>query len=88
MLISPMLFFFRGSYRARSAARRHDRSLRETADKAAHLLQPNHGKTGTSPSIDGTNERRVGRVGVVWRVCGEPSISMPITSSWADGGED
>jgi hypothetical protein len=28
--------------------------------------------TGTSPSIDGTNERRVGRVGVVWRVCKEP----------------
>ncbi|NGO66588.1 hypothetical protein G6N76_23250 [Rhizobium daejeonense] len=28
--------------------------------------------TGTSPSIDGTNERRVGRVGAVWRVCGEP----------------
>ncbi|MGQ3212343.1 MAG: hypothetical protein ACT6U0_28850 [Shinella sp.] len=28
--------------------------------------------TGTSPSIDGTNERRVGRVGVVWRLCGEP----------------
>ena len=28
--------------------------------------------TGTSPSIDGTNERRVGRVGIVWRLCGEP----------------
>ncbi|WP_288083782.1 hypothetical protein [Shinella sp.] len=27
---------------------------------------------GTSPSIDGANERRVGRAGVVWRVCGEP----------------
>ncbi|GAA5666364.1 hypothetical protein Brsp07_04877 [Brucella sp. NBRC 14130] len=27
---------------------------------------------GTSPSIDGTNERRVGRVGVVWRLCREP----------------
>ena len=25
--------------------------------------------TGTSPSIDGTNERRVGRIGVVWRLC-------------------
>lgn len=24
---------------------------------------------GTSPSIDGSNERRVGRVGVVWRLC-------------------
>ena len=25
--------------------------------------------TGSSPSIDGTNERRVGRAGVVWRLC-------------------
>lgn len=25
--------------------------------------------TGTSPSIDGSNERRLGRVGVVWRLC-------------------
>lgn len=25
--------------------------------------------TGTSPSIDGGNKRRVGRVGVVWRLC-------------------
>ncbi|XOK15594.1 hypothetical protein ACI6PO_28000 (plasmid) [Agrobacterium tumefaciens] len=25
--------------------------------------------TGTTPSIDGSNERRVGRVGVVWRLC-------------------
>lgn len=25
--------------------------------------------TDTSPSIDGSNERRVGRVGVVWRLC-------------------
>jgi len=33
--------------------------------------------TGTSPSIDGSNERRVGRVGVVWRLCSRPS---PITS--------
>lgn len=28
--------------------------------------------TGTSPSIDGSNERRVGRVGVLWRTCRPP----------------
>ena len=28
--------------------------------------------SGTSPSIDGSNERRVGRVGVVWRLCSTP----------------
>lgn len=28
--------------------------------------------TGASPSIDGSNERRVGRVGVVWRTCRPP----------------
>lgn len=27
---------------------------------------------GTSPSIDGSRERLVGRAGVVWRVCGPP----------------
>ncbi|WP_205625854.1 hypothetical protein, partial [Ensifer aridi] len=28
--------------------------------------------TGSSPSIDGSNERRVGRVGVIWRLCSAP----------------
>lgn len=40
---------------------------------------------GTSPSIDGSNERRVGRVGVVWRLCSSTFATMSISISTLSG---